>query len=164
MSDETFKCGCTAGYREVVTGDLKGYAVGVQGVALEIAMDPCGTMYLGSDQDEALAKANVGKHLAVTITQFPDQGPKIVDIGILDGRASDLARKAARTGFAMGILIVKVGEGQWHAHIPKGSIPKGHPILKELGNDNMIPMTDDLIDMLDTKIQQLKRDHDSKHR
>jgi hypothetical protein len=159
MSEEPFKCGCSAGYRDVVTGDLKGYAVGAQGVALEISMDPCGTMYLGCDRDEAWAKANKGKHLAVTITQFPDQGPKVIDIGILEGPDSLMAKKAARVGAMMGMEIKKVGDSQWHAHIPKGSIPAGHPILAELGDRKMIPLGDDQIDAIDAKLQQLKRDH-----
>lgn len=162
MSDEAFKCGCVAGYREVVTGDLKDYAVGAQGVALEIAMDPCGTMYLGCDRDEMWAKATKGKHLAVTITQFPNQGPQVVDIGILEGRASDLAKKAARIGMMMRISIVKVGDGQWHAHIPKGAIPEGHPILQELEGTNELRFTDDTLEVLDAKLQQLKRDHGTK--
>ena len=163
MSGEAFKCGCKAGYREVVTGDLKRYVIGAGGVALEIAMDPCGTMYVGCNHDEAWAKANVGKHLIVTITQFPEQGPRVVDIGVLEGRASELARKAARVGFALDIMILKVGEGQWHAHIPKGAIPEGHPILEVLDGQDVLHLTDDLLDELDAKLQKLKRDHESGH-
>lgn len=164
MRDEAFKCGCKAGYREVVTGDLKHYVAGVGGVALEIAMDPCGTMYVECNQDEAWAKANVGRHLVVTITQFPEAGPQVVDIGILEGRASDLARKAARVGGFLGIEVKKVGDGQWHAHIPKGAIPEGHPILDALDGREMLPLTDDQLDDLEAKLQNLKRDHDSRHR
>jgi hypothetical protein len=159
MNDEPFKCGCVAGYREVVTGDLKAYAASQGGVGLEIAMDPCGTMYLSCDRDETWARAHLRKHLVVTITQFPNQGPKVVDIGVLAGRDSCMARKAARVGAMMGIEIKKVGNGQWHAHIPKGSIPDGHPILEEFGDLKMISMTDDQVDALDGKLQQFKRDH-----
>lgn len=158
MSAESFKCGCKAGYREVTTGDLKAYAPGVKGVGLEIAMDPCGTMYVGCERDEAWAKANLGRHLAITITQFPNQGPMVVDVGVLEGRASDLARKAARLGALLVVMIVKVGEDQWHVHIPKGAIPGGHPILQELEGRNELRFTDEMLEALDAKLQQLKRD------
>lgn len=164
MSDEAFKCGCKAGYREVVTGDLKRYVPGDGGVALEIAMDPCGTMYVGCNHDEAWAKANVGKHLTVTITQFPEGGPKVVDIGNLEGRTSELVRKAARVGAILGVLVVKVGDGQWHIHIPKGAVPEGHPILEALGDQDVVPLTDDQLDGLDARLQKLKRDHGTRHR
>lgn len=161
MSNEGFKCGCKTGYREVVTGNLKSYAAGVGGVALEIAMDPCGTMYVGCNHDEAWAKANMGKHLVVTITQFPEQGPQVVDIGILEGRASELARKAARVGGFLGVMVLKVGDGQWHVHIPKGAVPGGHPILEALDSRDVVPLTDDQLGGLDANLQKLKRDHES---
>lgn len=152
MSDEAFKCGCEAGYRDVVTGDLKGYALGAHGVALEIAMDPCGTMYLGSDHDETWAKANKGKHLAITITQFPNQGPQVIDIGLLEGRASDQARKAARLGLALGVEIRRTSAGEWHAHLPKD-----HPMIPRVGG-RILPFTDEMLDTVDARIEQLKRD------
>jgi hypothetical protein len=158
MSDE-HKCGCEAGYRDVVTGDLKAYAAGERGVGLEIATDPCGTMYLGSDRDEAWAKAHLGKHLAVTITQFPDRGPMVVDIGILEGRASDLARTAARVGMALGSEIWKGAGGEWHVRVPTD-----YPKFKELGGTNVIHLTDEMLEIVDKRIQQLKRAHDSDQR
>jgi hypothetical protein len=153
VSEEVFKCGCQTGYREVITGDLKAYAANSHGVALEIAIDPVGTMWVGCDRDEAWAKANVGKHLVITITQFPNGGDRVIDIGLLEGRTSDLAKKAARVGFALGIEIRRGSDGSWHGHLPKG-----HEMIERLGGARAIPLTEEAIEAVAAKIEQAKRD------
>jgi hypothetical protein len=154
VSEEPFKCGCTTGYREVTTGDLKAYTGTNGGVVLEIAMDPCGTMYFGVEKDSAWAKAHIGKHLVITITQFPNQGPQVIDVGVLEGRDSEMAKKAARVGFALGIEIRKGADGSWHGHLPKG-----HEMIERLGGARAIPLTEEAIEVVAAKIEQAKRDH-----
>lgn len=160
MNAKPWKCGCERGYRDVITGTLKAYAAGSDGVALAIAMDPCGEAFLGCDKDEAWAKAHIGSHLNITITQFPNQGSRVVDIGLLIGRASELAHKAAWVGMVMWAHPVKVGEGRWELHLTSKSIPKGHPILEELKGQTVLPIREHELEVMYDKMQKLKRDHE----